>query len=287
MPELPEVETIKRELSSVVLGKKIIRIDIEDSFKKKIYPDVRSFKRLVGKKIKAIERRGKILIFSFDDDNYMIVHLKMTGQLIFKQKKGAFIYGGHPLNLMGGMPNKFTRVSINFSTGEQLFFNDMRKFGYLRILNHEDLVKQLFPYGVEPLTEEFNLHYFSDVVKRYPRRTLKAMLLDQKHIAGLGNIYVDESCYAAGIRPSRKLKSLTVAEKKKLVDSVKKILGKAVIHRGTTFSTFVGGKGEKGNFQRFLKVYGKSKGVCGRCRTPLRKSKIAGRTTVFCDECQR
>ena len=171
--------------------------------------------------------------------------------------------------------------------GGRLFFNDMRKFGYLKLVSEEGLGKLLEKnYGPEPLTPGFTL----DVFKKSLAHTnvkIKAALLNQKLIAGLGNIYVDEILWAARINPERPAKGISVAEFKKLFEAINKIIKLAIKHRGTTFSDYVDSKGQSGSFSRFLKVYGRSGEKCPNCHGLLRKMKIAGRGTHYCPVCQK
>lgn len=291
MPELPEVETIRRDLD-VLIGQKISALDILDA--KTASPSAAFLKRaLMGKKLLKIERRGKLLIFVFSADQFLLIHLKMTGQLIFQSKKRR-IAGGHSLaegsfeKAVGGkLPNKYTRAIFSFSDGGQLFFNDLRKFGYLKLVNAQELKNILAKnYGPEPLTPEFSLARFQEIIKN--RKTkIKAVLLNQKLIAGLGNIYVDEALFAAGIRPTRLASSLKKEELEKLYKAINRLIKKALEYRGTTFSNYVDSRGKKGNFSRFLKVYGRQKEACLVCKTKIVKVKLAGRGTTYCPHCQK
>lgn len=291
MPELPEVETIRRDLGALI-GKKIVALDILNS-KTASHPAAFFKRALVGKKIKKIERRGKLLIFVFSDDLFLLVHLKMTGQLIF-QSKNKKIVGGHSLadgsyekSVGGELPNKYTRVIFYFSGGGKLFFNDLRKFGYLKLVDGKELNNILEKsYGPEPLTSEFTVSHLKEILKNR-KINIKAVLLNQKLIAGLGNIYVDESLFAAGILPMRPANKVTPKEIEKLHKEINKLIKKAIIYRGTTFSNYVDSTGKKGNFSRFLKVYGRGKKSCLVCGTDILKVKLAGRGTTYCPNCQK
>lgn len=291
MPELPEVETIRRDLSALI-GKKIIALNI-------INPKTASHSAaffasaLVGKKLVEIERRGKLLILVFPRDLFLLIHLKMTGQLIY-QSKNKKIVGGHSLavgsyekSVGGELPNKHTRAVFYFSGGGELFFNDLRKFGYLKLVNGAALKEILEKgYGPEPLTPEFTASRLKEILKT-KKTNIKAVLLNQKFIAGLGNIYVDESLFAAKIRPTRLANSLKPKEVEKLFKEINKLIKKAIEYRGTTFSNYVDSKGQKGNFSSLLKVYGKSKSACPVCGTDILKIKLAGRGTHYCPNCQK
>jgi formamidopyrimidine-DNA glycosylase len=264
---------------------------------------------LVGRQITKIARRGKLLILSLAPVTpsvqskrpvssvprqalvypYLLIHLKMTGQLIYVDRTTQ-VAGGHSLKapaVMGRLPNQHTRVSLTLAGGGHLFFNDIRKFGYLKLATAEELAKLLKNnYGPEPLTKAFSLPVFAALLKNKTTQ-IKALLLDQKTIAGLGNIYVDESLYAARLRPQRPAGSFRPAEVKALWLAINKIIKRAVKYRGTTFSNYVDSQGRPGNFSRFLKVYGRAGQLCPRCHKPLVKTKVAGRGTHYCPTCQK
>jgi len=285
MPELPEVETIRKDLQEVLRGQKISAVHVRK--KKMIKSNLRTFGgSLRNRRIKSVRRRGKLLIFSFDEvDQCLLVHLKMTGQLIYVDKKKV-VAGGHGFPLLNELPNKYSHVVMSFVGGARLFFNDMRQFGYMKIVSADELKEILVGYGVEPLTNDFTKEVLGQVLQG--RKTaLKNVLLDQKAIAGLGNIYVDEACFAAGIRPMRKADKLSKGEAKKLEQAVKRILRSAIKHRGTTFGDYRDGLGGEGNFVKRLKVYGRAGMKCKRCRQGLiKKIKVGGRGTSYCPICQ-
>lgn len=284
MPELPEVETIKNDLIKNIQDKKIL--DIFITTKARINKDKKYFSDFLKEnKIKKIDRIGKLLIFDFGQENFLLIHLKMTGQLIYKNKE-KIIGGGHSEKKVDmSLPNYNTRFTFEFMDNSKLFFNDMRRFGYFKIVNKKELEKEKEKYGIEPLQKNFTWLNFKKIFEN-KNTNLKSFLLNQKNIAGLGNIYVDESCFDAGIRPDRKVKSLSEGELKKLFASIEKIIKKACDFRGTTFNDYVDSDGNKGNFSGFLKVYGKTGEKCSSCGSLLETKKIAGRTTVFCPKCQ-
>lgn len=293
MPELPEVETIRRDLSELILGQKIVSANILSP--KTASHSAAFFKKaLVGRRIIALERRGKLLIFrlttessrSTSDIAALLVHLKMTGQLIYLSRD-ARIYGGHGQNADVSYPNRHTRAIFELSGGGRLFFNDLRKFGYLKLVKAEELEKILLEnYGPEPLGRDFTWSFFRDLLKN-KTANIKALLLDQKALAGLGNIYVDESLWAAHIRPARSAGSLKNEESKLLHAAIIKILKSAVKHRGTTFSDYRDSQGRKGNFSRFLRVYGRTGAPCYDCGGTIQKIKVTGRGTHYCPHCQK
>lgn len=293
MPELPEVETIRIDLEKFLPGKEISSLEILSP--KTVKNNTAFFKKkLLGHKFSKISRRGKLLFFQMTNSNdFLLIHLKMTGQLIYLNKKNR-ISGGHSLSeesfetaVGGALPNKYTRLYFVFKDGGQLFFNDLRKFGYLRIVNQEELEKIITEnYGPEPLDRKLNASYLAHIfAKRL--RPIKSLLLDQKLIAGLGNIYVDESLFLAGIRPNRLGKSISKKEIEKLVLSIKRVIRLALKNRGTTFNNYLDSQGKKGNFSRLLNVYGRGGEKCYHCGQKIKKMKLGGRGTHYCLNCQK
>lgn len=307
MPELPEVETIRRDLEGHLVGRRITSVQVFSP--KTALPNAAFFKEaLSGRKITKIERRGKLLIFGLNKSkllkekrefgkDYLLVHLKMTGQLIYSDNKQV-LAGGHSYGKSGSdrinssssgsgtLPNPHTRVVFGFSGGAVLYFNDLRKFGYMKVVSQKELDLILASnYGPEPLTAAFTVLALTKALQG-KRVKVKALLLDQRKIAGLGNIYVDEALYAARISPSRLAGSIKEAEIKLLHREINRIIKTAVKHRGTTFSNYVDSKGVKGNFSRFLKVYGLQGNICAVCGGNIAKIKLGGRGTHYCPKCQ-
>lgn len=286
MPELPEVETIRRDLAAVIVRKKIKTVDARAT---KVVRDTPPVLRqaLMGESFTAIERIGKLLIFTIGKKKqYLLVHLKMTGQLLYQQK-GAIIAGGHSTGQrITELPNAHTRIIITFSDNSKLFFNDMRLFAYMELADETKRTSVMKKFGIEPLTANFTFDGFTTAMGK---RTapVKAFLLNQALVAGIGNIYADEACFVAGIRPGRRVHTLTAAERKKLFEEIPKVLELAIKKRGTTFNKYVDGAGRKGNFVKFLKVYGRGGKPCVVCETPLKKVRVAGRGTVYCVVCQK
>lgn len=292
MPELPEVETIRRDLEKEILKKKIQKIEIKDSKIIKNSPNIFR-KKLEGYFFSSINRIGKLLIFQIANNNYLLIHLKMTGQLIYC-KEDFCVAGGHSLSQSEQIPGvgdnssgKYNRVVFIFEDNSKLYFNDLRKFGYLKIVNRNelDLIKETF--GIEPLTENFTIDNFTKIF-RNKKTNIKALLLNQKLIAGIGNIYADEVLFEAEILPDRLVKEVSAEEIKRLYLAIKKIIKKAIKYRGTTFSNYVDGSGQKGNFTQFLKVYGRKDQKCLKCKQgTIKKGKIAQRGTSYCPICQK
>jgi formamidopyrimidine-DNA glycosylase len=277
MPELPEVETLKRELNRALVGKEFARAEI--FWLGTIKPlAAKKFNDLIkNKEIISVERRAKILILKLSGQINLLVHLKMTGQLVFKN-----IIGGHPED-----PTKYTRVIFTFTDGSVLRFNDLRKFGWIKIVNETDLPKLFVKTGVEPLGKEFALTKFTGILERYPKRKLKQLLLDQTLIAGLGNIYVDESCFSAKVLPTRIAGSLTAAEIGKLHAGIISVLKLSISKKGTSSRNYVRANGQPGGMVPHLNVYGRGKEKCKICSEKISKIKLNGRGTHFCSKCQK
>lgn len=286
MPELPEVETIKRDLSRKILHKKITKIEVRQVGI--VRNKVNDFQLiLINNSFSRLDRIGKLLILSLGQKNYLLlVHLKMTGQLIYCHR-GKFVAGGHSLPKIGdSLPNKYSHVIFTFADGSRLFFNDLRRFGYLHLIKRKDLEKVTNKYGIEPLTPDFKLESLKQIIKK---RTapIKSVLLNQQLVAGIGNIYADEILFAAKVRPNRRANTLSDAEIKKIYQASQKIIAAAIKLRGTTFNDYVDADGNVGSFVKFLKVYGRKDKKCPRCGGLVKKIKVAGRGTHYCPACQK
>jgi formamidopyrimidine-DNA glycosylase len=285
MPELPEVETIKNDLKKAILSKKIASVEVG---KKKIVKSSfsESIRTLKGNAFKDIERVGKLMIFHLKSGQYLFIHLKMTGQLIYCATKGC-IAGGHEIPGMDDkLPNKYTHATFNFVDLSSLYFNDMRQFGYLKVVDEDELNKIKSEYGVEPLSKNFTLESFKEILSS-KKISIKVVLMNQSLISGIGNLYADEILFRAGIRSDRNVNTLNKEEIKKIFGAVKPTLKKAIEHRGTTFSDYVDSKGRKGNFTKFLKVYRREGEKCYKCGGIIKKIKIGGRGTRYCPKCQK
>ncbi|MFA6357463.1 MAG: DNA-formamidopyrimidine glycosylase [Candidatus Omnitrophota bacterium] len=266
MPELPEVETIKRDLEKTILGKKIVEVCVHNA-KVIREPSPVAFKNLLkGKAIKSIFRKAKLLIFELSNQLFLTIHLKMTGQLVYP----------------GG--SQRSRVAFNLSNGKTLDFNDDRLFGELRLVS--DWKKMKFVQGLGP--EPFDLAYadFKDMLSR--RKTeIKPLLLDQKFISGIGNIYAAEILFRSKIHPKRSAQSLTVQEKGILFKEMKSVLTSAIKHGGSSVDDYVRVSGENGDYSRFHRVYGRIDKPCFVCQGKIKKIVQGGRGTYFCSKCQR
>ncbi len=286
MPELPEVETIAIDLQDCLVDRIIQQVKV---FDKKIVPQGMNVfsKLIVGKKIKHIGRRAKMLFFNFYDDSYLVVHFKMTGQLVYSSGRRRFS-GGHPIVNIGlELPNKFTRVIIFFKNDIRLFFNDVRRFGWMKILSADQFAALSARSGIEPLGSEFTFGNFLQILSHKKNSPVKQAIMDQKFLVGVGNIYADESLFAAKIKPFRQADQLSAEEARKLYCSIKRILTLAIKHRGTSFSDYVDAMGKRGNFLSLLKVYGRAGKTCKICGQIISKIKFRGRGTHWCADCQQ
>lgn len=270
MPELPEVETIVRDLAPAMRGARIIRVQVHDPLLVR-FPDQEGFRRrLLGRIICRVERRGKYIIIGLDQGLNWLVHLRMTGQLLAQPGAGA------------------DRALIRLDNGTDLHYCDLRRFGNMwAIWPGEEVETGGYQrLGPEPLAPDFDDDWLATV---FARRVapLKSLLLDQTIVAGLGNIYTDEALFAAKLAPRRRASSLSKGEREALVQGIKQVLSRAIRGRGTTFRDYRSGLGTAGGFQNCLNVYGRGGQSCRRCGSTLSKDRIGGRTTVFCPTCQQ
>lgn len=288
MPELPEVETIARELNTVLPDRRIIGVEVR--LPKIVKMPVATFRRRVtGATIKRVERRAKLLLITLRHGWTIIFHLKMSGQLIWQPRHGRMRIGGHPIP--GGilnLPNKYSHVIFRCSGGT-LYFNDQRQFGFVKLITTNKLDAWLAEqgYGPEPLDSTFTLPHFLEILKTHQRKRIKPTLMDQRVIAGVGNIYADEACFFAGIRPSRRITTLTMAERMALYRGIRSVLTLAIKKKGTTADAYRTATGDKGSMLPFLKVYGRGNKKCKRCGHLITRTVLASRGTHYCSHCQR
>lgn len=274
MPELPEVETVRRTLEQLVLGKEIMEVSVFWPKIIKAPEPVEQFQdALRGQTIQKIGRRGKFLIFTLDD-YAMVSHLRMEGK-----------YGVH---VKEEPHDKHTHVIFTFTDGSELRYRDVRKFGTMHLFRKGEEMEQmpLLHLGPEPLSEEFTVEGLSAKLARTGRK-IKPVLLDQTVVVGIGNIYVDESLFRSGIHPERKASSLTLEEIKRLHAEIIATLSEAVEKGGSTIRSYVNSQGQIGMFQLELNVYGRKGETCKVCDTPLEKLVVAGRGTHICPSCQQ
>ncbi len=241
----------------------------------------------MGQKITDIKRQGKVLQLELSSGEWLLIHLKMTGQLIARTADNKMLGGGHPTNLTI-LPDKTTRLVFHLSDSVTLFFNDIRIFGWVHWHTNETRAKVLAVLGPDALDGNFTEDNLQTYITRYPRRLVKQLLLDQGLLAGVGNIYADEIAFLAKLNPNRRLQSLGPDDIKKLFDSIKPIISEAVKYRGTTFRNFVDGSGNKGNYVSKLQAYGRAGEEClNSCGQRLVKDVVVGRGTSYCPSCQK
>jgi len=287
MPELPEVETVRIGLSGLLPKRRITAVshDWPKSFPN-AEGDVDRF--LVGAAVQDVRRRAKVLIIDLDSDYSLVIHLKMTGQLVFRSPAANF-GAGHPNDsLVGELPDKSTRVTFTFEDDSKLFFNDQRKFGWVRLLptleiENLDFFKKV---GPEPLSDDFAADDFITRLLRRKTSGIKAVLLDQTVIAGVGNIYADESLWAAKIHPETKVQDVPAAKLKMLYTELRKILQLSIEKGGSTDRNYVNHEGKKGSYLTFAQVFRRGGKPCSRCGTTIIKTRAAGRGTHLCPTCQ-
>ena len=315
MPELPEVETIRIGLAKLLPGRVVKDVwhDWQKSFPN-APADVARF--MVNAKIETVRRRAKVLIIELSSEYSLVIHLKMTGQLIFVNKneqklensnkklvnninsqflisnssREARFGGGHPTkSLIGNLPDKSTRVTLDFTDGSKLFFNDQRKFGWMRLLPtievpEIDFMKKV---GPEPLEDDFTVDKFISNILRRRQSAIKAVLLDQTVLAGVGNIYADESLWAAKIHPATPVVKVPKAKLVTLYNTLREILKLSIEKGGSTNKNYVNAEGKKGSYLAFAQVFRKENQPCPRCGTVIEKIRVAGRGTHICPNCQK
>ncbi len=287
MPELPEVETVRRGLAELIPGKTVTaayHIDSPKSFPNAA-ADVRQF--LLGSTILSVSRRAKVLLIELDTQYSLVIHLKMTGQLVYR---GDQVFGaGHPNDsLIGELPDRSTRVALEFGDGSKLFFNDQRKFGWVKLIPTLEVpsIDFMKKVGPEPLEADFTGQQFADRFTRRARTNIKAALLDQTVIAGVGNIYADESLWAAKIDPRRLAGSLSKADFDRLYQELRAVMNLAIEKGGSTDKNYVNAEGKRGSYMDFARVFRREGQKCPRCDNEIIKIRWAGRGTHLCTNCQ-
>ena len=273
MPELPEVETIRRDLNKELKGRKILKLKFYD-WAKMLKPDPKAVKKAIeGKKIKDFGRRAKLLLMHLDDHGTTIaIHLKMSGQLILKKDSDP--------------RDRFNHVIIQLDKGEQLHFNDLRKFGYIRVIRDKgELEEVLSVFGPEPFTKGFTLDIFKKILKK-TTRNIKTVIMDQGKISGVGNIYADEALWRAKIHPEKTAEKLTEKEGRDLFNAIIFVLKQGIEDRGTSVDNYLDAYAKQGNHASNLKVFRLDNEPCLRCKTIIKKIRVGGRGTHFCPKCQ-
>ena len=281
MPELPEVETIRRQLEKAILNKKIAKVEV---LSQKQFPQ--NPKLVEGEKILAVERRAKLLIFRLTHGKNLIAHLKLSGQLVWQPTLRNRIKLKKPVQTIGEyLPSKSTRVIFTIGKG-RLFFNEMRKFGWIKLLSNQQLEKELERYGIEPFRTDFTLTSFEKILKA-SRKAIKQVLLDQEKIAGIGNIYANEALYLAKIHPSTPSNHLKAEQVKTLKNNLLKVLKLGLKYGGASDEYYLHPDTTKGTYQNHFLIYGKAGKPCKKCGSIIKRISVSGRGTYFCPKCQR
>jgi formamidopyrimidine-DNA glycosylase len=308
MPELPEVQTVVSELHRKLKNKKIKSVEVRkpkivsigpktvSNIRKASEANAKQFAQLLaGQKITSVTRRAKMLIFDLSGPLAMFVHLKMTGQFIYEDKALRKKTGGkyRILNRMTAplveLPCKYTHVIFTFTDGSTLYYNDLRQFGYLKVVRDAEIkqIKELQAYGPEPLDKKFSLtdlRRFADTRKKI---SIKQYLMDPKVVVGIGNIYSDEILFHAKIAPDRRLDTLDNKDWQAIFKHIRPVLIKGIEAKGSSVGDFVRTDGTWGQMGKFHYVYGRKGQACKKCGTIIKSMKLGGRTSSFCPKCQK
>ncbi|MCA9335087.1 bifunctional DNA-formamidopyrimidine glycosylase/DNA-(apurinic or apyrimidinic site) lyase [Candidatus Saccharibacteria bacterium] len=287
MPELPEVETVRRGLNRLIVGRTIASVvhDNDKSFPN-AQVDVQHF--LLGATVVDVRRRAKVLIIDLSTNYSLVIHLKMTGQLVFRSSQDSF-GAGHPNDsLIGDLPDTSTRVTFTFTDDSHLYFNDQRKFGWARLMPTQEVpnIDFMQKVGPEPLEADFTVEQFIERFSRRKKTSIKAALLDQSIIAGVGNIYADESLWGAKLHPQRRVGDVSKNEFKKLYTELRAVMNLAIDKGGSTDRNYVDAQGKKGSYMDFARVFRREGEPCPRCGASISKIRVAGRGTHVCTSCQ-
>jgi len=279
MPELPEVETVRRGLQQLAVGRTVLGVDVlnEGSFQTESALD--------GARFVAARRRAKMLLLDLDDGRCLAVHLKMTGQLVVR---GADDWGGgHPSDsLIGELPDRSTRVVLDLDDGTRLFFNDQRKFGWMRVVTQETVDEMTGGLGPEPMDDDA-WPRFRELVRRHDRTVVKAALLDQGVVAGIGNIYADEALWGARVHPAARVGALSDKALRRVLEEAAEVMTTSIDLGGSTDRNYVDAEGRRGAYLDFARVFRREGQPCQRCGATIVKTRVAGRGTHICPKCQR
>jgi formamidopyrimidine-DNA glycosylase len=299
MPELPEVETIRRQLQEVLVGKIIAKVEV---LRDKSFGGESN--KLRGSQVKSVGRKAKIIEIDFEkQEEILIIHLKMTGQLVFVPKdertqelkesrfqdknKRKRIVGGHPsVDWVRDLPSKHTRVIMEFTDESKLFFNDMRVFGWMRLVNKDKYEKEMRKTTPDVTEKEFSLEYLTTILSK-SKKAVKLLLMDQEKIGGIGNIYANDALYLAKVMPDRKTNSLSKVETKNILMAVREVIRRGIKYGGASAENYFDIWGMGGNYQGHFLVYKKDGRKCAKCGGVIKKMKIGGRGTYFCQSCQK
>lgn len=300
MPELPEVESVRESLEPFLVGNKVKKVTVNKpklvsgsgTKRSENMEKVSEFiDEFTDEVVSSVERRAKNIMIVFESGKVLLVHLKMTGQLVYRDEEDNIAYGGHPIRGSvgkGDLPSKHTHIVFEMERGV-LYYNDTRMFGYLLYYPNMKTLLESGHYdalGYEPTAEEFTLEAFKESMKKR-KGVLKHLFLNQKVVVGLGNIYCDEVCFEAGVIPYRRIESLDDQELELLYEAIVRIIPAAIKAGGSSVANYVLGDGSRGTFVEEHKVYNRGEKECLVCGEILQKEKIAGRTTVYCLNCQK
>lgn len=289
MPELPEVETVRRGLADIIIGRTVRSTRVIDS--PKSFPnspsDIQEF--LVGARIATVRRRAKVLLIDLNSDYTLVTHLKMTGQLVYRSKSVAF-GAGHPSDsLIGELPDRSTRVVLEFDDGSHLYFNDQRKFGWMKLYPSIEVptIDFMKKVGPEPLEDDFTADMLWERLQRRKNTTIKAAILDQTVLAGVGNIYADEGLWGAKIHPATRVKDVPRQAIVELWREIREVMSLAIEKGGSTDRNYVSVEGKRGNYLDFARAFRRDGLGCPRHPDVLiEKIRVAGRGTHICPVCQ-
>ncbi|MDR3125792.1 MAG: bifunctional DNA-formamidopyrimidine glycosylase/DNA-(apurinic or apyrimidinic site) lyase [Candidatus Nomurabacteria bacterium] len=289
MPELPEVETVRRGLARLIVGRPVLDVKVYNpkSFQASS-GDTQAF--LVGARVVAARRRAKVLIIDLDSGYSLVAHLKMTGQLVFRG--GEAWAAGHPTDsFVAELPDRSTRVEFRFDDDSRLFFNDQRKFGWIKLLptievENIDFLKKV---GPEPLSGDPKLvQVFLKNIRRRNNTVVKAAILDQTVVAGIGNIYADESLWAARTHPATRVRDLSDIKLRQILRAAIEVMTRSIESGGSTMKNYIRADGTKGDYlEKFAKVFRREGRACPRCGSEIVKIRVAGRGTHICPRCQK
>ena len=288
MPELTEVEVVKKSLEKSIKNLIIKKIQINTK-KLRYFVDKNKINRTVGRKIISIKRRSKYLIIEVEKNLSILAHLGMTGKFLLlnkkkKLKRTSFYYQ------LSNKGSKHNHVIFNFNNNTKLIYNDVRKFGFIKVIQSNKLNQSthLKTLGPEPLSKNFNTTYFKKFILN-KKKCLKDLLMDQKFVSGLGNIYVNEVLFKSELRPNKIIQKISTKEIEKIIKFIREILKKSIKLGGSSIKDFKDGEGRDGNFQQLFSVYGREGEKClnNKCQSIIKKTVISNRSTFFCKSCQK
>lgn len=285
MPELPEVETIRLGLQKYLVGHRIVDIEVRVP---KIFQG--DSENIIGAKIVSIDRIGKALIIELDNNYAMAIHLKLTGQIIYSGKDTGKIILSEKTG--GNLPSKYTHVIFTLDRGSFLYYNDLRKFGWIKVVKKQELMQMTFFKELGPefpvansSRNNLTIEQFGNILSK-SSIPIKILLMDQKRIGGIGNIYANEALFLAKIDPRRPSRQIAKAKAKRLYESILEVLKRGLKYGGSSDANFVNAVGEDGNYQNHFLVYGRKGKKCIRCSSLIKRIQLGGRGTYFCTNCQ-